>query len=217
MQRGIAPQAAGDFTIDQPKVHASVTLASSWKAPERPCFPPAAAAGRVEFQWGFGGQAVPSGRLDGGDVAITPPPAAQRRGTGPAAQRRGAGALPLGVGEPGLLLGGGMERSCASGKPGFVTDCFRMLHHVPSLVMSDAQPTEPFYLVVADHSLRVFCIEGPMTDEQPWQIAARRAREAGREVVCGPSGADPNALAAECRRTHNLAGVPPGSIVRTNR
>jgi hypothetical protein len=80
--------------------------------------------------------------------------------------------------------------------------------------MSDARVSEPFYLVVADHSLRVFCIEGPMTNDETWQSAARRAREAGRQVACGPSGPDRNALAAECRRAHNLAGVPPGSIIR---
>jgi hypothetical protein len=83
--------------------------------------------------------------------------------------------------------------------------------------MSEVPPAEPFYLVIADRTLRVFCIEGPMTDDQPWQSAARRAREGGRHVECGPSGPDRNALAAECRRTHNLAGVPPGSIVRPNR
>ena len=83
--------------------------------------------------------------------------------------------------------------------------------------MSDVAPAEPFYLVIADHTLRVFCIEGPMTDDQPWQAAARRARENGRQVECGPSGQDRNALAAETRRTRNLAGVPPGSIVRPNR
>jgi len=83
--------------------------------------------------------------------------------------------------------------------------------------MSDARPAKPFFLVVADHSLGVFAIEGPMTDDHAWQTAARRARERGRQVVCGPSGPDRNVLAAECRRGHNLAGVPPGSIIRPYR
>jgi hypothetical protein len=83
--------------------------------------------------------------------------------------------------------------------------------------MSDVRPTEPFFLVVADHSLGVFSVEGPMMDDLPWQSAARRAREGGRQVVCGPSGPDRNALAAECRREYNLAGVPPGSILRPGR
>jgi hypothetical protein len=83
--------------------------------------------------------------------------------------------------------------------------------------MAENRLTEPFYLVVADHTLHVFSIEGPMTSDDPWQAAARRAREGGRQVVCGPSGPDRDALAAECRREHHLAGVPPGSIVRANR
>jgi hypothetical protein len=33
-------------------------------------------------------------------------------------------------------------------------------------------------------------------------------------TVCGPAGADRDALAAEYRLMHKLAGVPPGSIVR---
>jgi hypothetical protein len=33
-------------------------------------------------------------------------------------------------------------------------------------------------------------------------------------IVCGPTGTDREALAAEYRQAHKLAGVPPGSIVR---
>ncbi len=76
-------------------------------------------------------------------------------------------------------------------------------------------PTEPFYLIVADHRLGVFSVEGPMTDDQPWQSATRHARDnQQRRVVCGPTGSDRDALAAEYQRAHKLAGVPPGSIVR---
>jgi hypothetical protein len=35
--------------------------------------------------------------------------------------------------------------------------------------------------------------------------------------VCGPSGPDRDALAADYYRTHKLAGVPPGSILRPHR
>jgi hypothetical protein len=72
----------------------------------------------------------------------------------------------------------------------------------------------PFFLIVADHSLGVFSVEGPMTDGRPWEAAARQAREGGRQVMCGPRGPDRDALAAGCRRAHKLAGVPPGIIVR---
>ena len=75
--------------------------------------------------------------------------------------------------------------------------------------------TASFFLIVADHDRGFFCVEGPMTDEGSWQIAARQARDqCGRRVVCGPAGQDRNALAAEFQRAEKLAGVPPGSIVR---
>jgi hypothetical protein len=76
------------------------------------------------------------------------------------------------------------------------------------------EPTQPFYLIVANHDRGVFAVEGPMTDARPWDEAAAYARNLQHRVVCGPSGADRDELAAEYRRTNKLAGVPPGSIVR---
>ena len=34
----------------------------------------------------------------------------------------------------------------------------------------------PFYLIVADHDRGVFAVEGPMTDDRPWNEAATWAR-----------------------------------------
>ena len=76
------------------------------------------------------------------------------------------------------------------------------------------EPAQPFYLIVTDHDRGVFAVEGPMTDDRGWQAAAREARNHQRRIACGPSGADRDALAAEYRRAHKVAGVPPGSIVR---
>jgi hypothetical protein len=76
---------------------------------------------------------------------------------------------------------------------------------------------EPFFLVIADHDRAFFCIEGPMTNERPWQDGARDARNNGRKITCGPAGPDRDALAAAFREANNLAGVPPGSILRTPR
>ena len=73
---------------------------------------------------------------------------------------------------------------------------------------------QPFYLIVTDHDRGVFAVEGPMTDDRPWKEAASEARNHQRRVVCGPIGTDRDALAADYRSTHRLAGVPPGSIVR---
>jgi len=83
--------------------------------------------------------------------------------------------------------------------------------------MSDPHSAAPFFLIVADHDRRVFTVEGPMTDDGPWNQAAGRAREAERDVVCGPTGPDRQALAATFQQAHRLGGAPPGSIVRPRR
>jgi hypothetical protein len=80
--------------------------------------------------------------------------------------------------------------------------------------MFDADLTQPFFLIVSDFDMGLFCVEGPMTDDGPWNLAAGRAREKQRRVVCGPVGTDRDALAAEYQRTFNMGGVPPGSILR---
>jgi hypothetical protein len=80
--------------------------------------------------------------------------------------------------------------------------------------MDEDEPKRPFFLMVIDEDRGVFSVEGPMVDDRPWQSAARKAREQRRRIVCGPTGADRELLAAECRRTRKLAGVPPGTIVR---
>jgi len=79
--------------------------------------------------------------------------------------------------------------------------------------MPDPDPKAPFYLI-ADHDARVFCVEGPMMDATPWNLAAGRAREHGRRVVCGPIGSDRITLSDEFQQTSRLGGAPPGSIVR---
>jgi len=79
--------------------------------------------------------------------------------------------------------------------------------------MSDARTPVPFFLILIDHDRGFFSVEGPMTDDQPWRSATRRARDMERQVECGPAGPDRDVLAAEYREAHRLAGVPPGSIV----
>ena len=82
--------------------------------------------------------------------------------------------------------------------------------------MSDRgpNPTEPFFLIIADYDRGMFSVEGPMTDDGPWNLAAGRARENHRHVQCGPTGTDRDALVSEFQRAHKLGGAPPGSIVR---
>jgi GNAT superfamily N-acetyltransferase len=80
--------------------------------------------------------------------------------------------------------------------------------------MPEADPTPPFYLIVTDHGRVVLAVEGPMTNDRPWHAAARYARDHQRRIACSATGPDRDELASEYRSTHNLAGVPPGSIVR---
>ena len=81
--------------------------------------------------------------------------------------------------------------------------------------MTDAAPTESFFLILADHDHRVFSVEGPMTDQAPWKQAAdNAARRHRRRIQCGPTGPDRETLAAAYRQSHGFRGVPPGSIVR---
>jgi hypothetical protein len=76
---------------------------------------------------------------------------------------------------------------------------------------------EPFFLIVADFDHGVFCVEGPMINDQPWKDAALKARARERWIECGPTDPDRDALATEYHHTHKLAGVPPGSILRPRR
>jgi hypothetical protein len=80
--------------------------------------------------------------------------------------------------------------------------------------MSDLTAARPFFLILADFDMGLFCVEGPMTDDGPWNLAAGRAREKQRRVVCGPAGTDRDSLADEFQQAHNMGGAPPGSIVR---
>ena len=89
------------------------------------------------------------------------------------------------------------------------------LRIVGSPSTADTDPSAAFFLIVADDDRELFCVEGPMTNDQPWNNAARHARDNfHRRVVCGPSGPDRDKLAADFQRTEKLGGVPPGSILK---
>jgi hypothetical protein len=73
---------------------------------------------------------------------------------------------------------------------------------------ADTDPPESFFFVVADYDQAFFCVEGPMTDDRPWNNAARHARDNfHRRVVWGPSGPDRNTLAVDFQRTEKLGRV----------
>ena len=79
---------------------------------------------------------------------------------------------------------------------------------------SDLPLAAPFYLIVADLETRRFCVEGPMTDDGPWNRAAGRTRENGGDVRCGPKSSDRRSLSMEYQRSSGFGGCPPGSILR---
>jgi hypothetical protein len=46
------------------------------------------------------------------------------------------------------------------------------------------EQSTPFFLIVADHDQGFFCVEGPMTDDRPWNTAARLVYDQfGRRVA----------------------------------
>jgi hypothetical protein len=50
--------------------------------------------------------------------------------------------------------------------------------------MADSDPTEPFFPIVADLDAALFCVEGPMTDDQLWRRAGQRAKEKQPDASC---------------------------------
>jgi hypothetical protein len=78
---------------------------------------------------------------------------------------------------------------------------------------------EPFVLIVADHDNRIFSVEGPMVDDNPWSKPVVDAQEGGkRRINCfvpgGPARNDVETAAREYQREYGYARVDPGSIVR---
>jgi hypothetical protein len=56
---------------------------------------------------------------------------------------------------------------------------------LPKSAWPEADPTPPFFLIVADYDRGFFSVEGPMTDDRPWNDAVRHARNHQRRIVCG--------------------------------
>ena len=72
----------------------------------------------------------------------------------------------------------------------------------------------PFLLVVMDHDRREFAVEGPMTDDRPWNRAVVQAQRLGRNLRCfGMGDINPDAAAAEWQAIHGGRRIAAGSIV----
>src|ERR1700730_4038688 len=66
---------------------------------------------------------------------------------------------------------------------------------IPAMPDNDSPPpSQSFFLIVADYDRGFFTVEGPMTDDRPWNDLARHVRDHRQfHVVCGPTGPDRDA------------------------
>jgi hypothetical protein len=71
-----------------------------------------------------------------------------------------------------------------------------------------------FVLLVVDRDTCEFTVEGPMTDDWPWNRAVANAQYKGRNLRCFRMGdVPPDAAAAEWLTASGGTRVAPGSIV----
>ena len=71
-----------------------------------------------------------------------------------------------------------------------------------------------FVLVVVDRDAGEFTVEGPMSDDRPWNHAVVTARKIGRNVHCfGMGDMASDAAAIEWQTTQGGKRVTAGSIV----
>ena len=71
-----------------------------------------------------------------------------------------------------------------------------------------------FVLIIVDRDTREFSVEGPMTDDRPWNSAVIDARKVGRNIRCFGMGNLPaHDAAAEWQDTRGGRRVAAGFIV----
>jgi len=72
----------------------------------------------------------------------------------------------------------------------------------------------PFYLIVTDKDNATFSVEGPMTDDRPWNRAVVAAQKSGRQVRCSTaSGSSADDVARNWLQWYSGKRVQPGEIV----
>jgi hypothetical protein len=73
---------------------------------------------------------------------------------------------------------------------------------------------EPFYLIVIDKKDGAFSVEGPMTDDRPWNHAVVIAQRSGRQVRCATAtGSSSEDIARDWLQWHSGNQVLSGEIV----
>ncbi len=78
---------------------------------------------------------------------------------------------------------------------------------------------EPFVLIVTDQDHKKFTVEGPMTDDRPWNAAICDAQANGRAVNCHAPGDAVRSNVEGAANTYqesypDMIRFPSGSIVR---
>jgi hypothetical protein len=72
-----------------------------------------------------------------------------------------------------------------------------------------------FVLIVVDRDTEEFTVEGPMSDDRPWNRAVVDAQRIGRNIRCfGMGDMTPDAAAAEWLTAHSDRRIASGSIVK---
>jgi hypothetical protein len=73
---------------------------------------------------------------------------------------------------------------------------------------------EPFYMIVTDKDNGTFSVEGPMTDDRPWNHAVVLAQKSGRQVRCSTAnGFSAEDAARDWLQRYSGKQVLPGEIV----
>jgi hypothetical protein len=73
---------------------------------------------------------------------------------------------------------------------------------------------DPFYLIINDKDKGTFSVEGPMTDDRPWNHAIVVAQKSGRQVRCfNGSGFSAEDTARNWLQRYSGKQVLPGEIV----
>ena len=74
-----------------------------------------------------------------------------------------------------------------------------------------------FVLVVVDRDTGEFTVEGPMTDDRPWNKTVVDAQKVDRNIRCfGMGNMTPDAAAAEWQAAHGGRRIAAESIVTPN-
>ena len=71
-----------------------------------------------------------------------------------------------------------------------------------------------FVLIVIDRDTDEFTVEGPISDDRPWNTAVVKAQKFGRNIRCfGMGDLAPDVAAAEWHSCHGGHRIASGSIV----